>query len=44
MPKKTYAAVGTGGRIPMFIDPIADTYRGNCELVGLCDPSEVRRT
>jgi len=44
MRKKTYAAVGTGGRIPMFIDPIADTYRESCELVGLCDPSEVRRT
>lgn len=44
MKKKTYAAVGTGGRIPMFIDPIANTYRESCELVGLCDPSETRRT
>lgn len=44
MNKKTYAAVGTGGRIPMFIDPIANTYRESCTLVGLCDPSEVRRT
>ena len=44
MKKKTYAAIGTGGRIVMFIDPIANAYRENCELVGLCDPSEVRRT
>lgn len=44
MKKKTYAVIGTGGRVPMFIDPIATTYRENCELVGLCDPSEVRRT
>lgn len=28
----------------MFLDPIVDTYRTDCELVGLCDPSEVRRT
>jgi len=39
-----YAAVGTGGRIPMFIDPIAGRFAGSAELVGLCDPSEVRRT
>jgi predicted dehydrogenase len=44
MSKTKYAAVGTGGRIPMFIDPIAKTYRDACELVGLCDSSEVRRT
>ena len=28
----------------MFLDPIVGTYRQDCELVGLCDPSEVRRT
>jgi predicted dehydrogenase len=38
-----YAAVGTGGRIPMFIDPIVDTWRADCELVGLCDNSPTRR-
>lgn len=42
--KRRYAAVGTGGRIPMFIDPIADTYRDVAELVGLCDTSAIRRT
>lgn len=42
--RKTFAAVGTGGRIPMFIDPIAGTYRDVCHLVGLCDRSAVRRT
>ncbi|HBR95684.1 MAG TPA: gfo/Idh/MocA family oxidoreductase [Opitutae bacterium] len=26
-----------------FIDPIADTYRQSCELVGLCDSSATRR-
>ncbi len=44
MKKRKYAAVGTGGRIPMYIDPIADTYRETSELVGLCDPSLTRRT
>lgn len=44
MSRHKYAAVGTGGRIPMFIDPIADTYRESAELVGLCDLSETRRT
>jgi predicted dehydrogenase len=40
--KKRYAAVGTGGRIPMFIDPLVRDYKDNCELVGLCDASLVR--
>lgn len=44
MSRKTFAVVGTGGRIPMFIDPIASTYREDCQLVGLCDNSAVRRT
>ncbi len=43
MKRHRYAAVGTGGRIPMFIDPISDTYRHCSELVGLCDSSETRR-
>jgi predicted dehydrogenase len=41
--KHRYALVGTGGRAPMFLDPIADTYRDNCDLVGLCDLSPTRR-
>ncbi|HEY9248771.1 MAG TPA: Gfo/Idh/MocA family oxidoreductase, partial [Rariglobus sp.] len=40
--KHRYALVGTGGRAPMFLDPIADTYRDSCELVGLCDLSATR--
>lgn len=43
MIRHRYAAVGTGGRIPMFIDPIADTFRDSCQLVGLCDSSATRR-
>lgn len=27
----------------MFIDPIAGRFQNSCELVGLCDPSAVRR-
>ena len=44
MKRLKYAAVGTGGRIPMFIDPIVSRFREDSELVGLCDTSEVRRT
>lgn len=40
--KKRYAAVGTGGRIPMFIDPLVRDYRDQNELVGLCDASRQR--
>lgn len=40
--KKRYAAVGTGGRIPMFIHPLVRDYSENNELVGLCDVSQVR--
>lgn len=40
--KKRYAAVGTGGRIPMFIDPLVRDYAEYGELVGLCDASHVR--
>ena len=42
-PRRRYVMVGTGGRAPMFLDPIADTYRDSCELVGLCDISATRR-
>ncbi|MEZ0218521.1 MAG: Gfo/Idh/MocA family protein [Rariglobus sp.] len=42
--KHRYALVGAGGRAPMFLDPIADTYRDHCELVGLCDISSIRMT
>lgn len=42
-PRRRYALVGTGGRAPMFLDPIVDTYRDSCELVGLCDLSATRR-
>lgn len=44
MKKLKYVAVGTGGRITMFIDPIAGSFQEVAELVGLCDHSEVRRT
>jgi predicted dehydrogenase len=44
MKKIKYAAVGTGGRVAMFIDPIAGRFKDSAELVGLCDPSETRRT
>lgn len=37
-----YAIVGTGGRAGMYVDAITDTYREWCELVGLCDLSQVR--
>jgi len=40
--KKRYAAVGTGGRIPMFIDPLVRDFHADGELVGLCDVSLVR--
>ena len=40
--KKRFVAVGTGGRIPMFIDPLVQTYSDQCELVGLCDLSPTR--
>lgn len=42
MTRKRFAAVGIGGRIPMFIDPIVGRFRAESELVGLCDPSLVR--
>lgn len=41
-PKKRFAAVGTGGRLRNFTDRIDDEYRESCELVALCDISQVR--
>lgn len=40
--KKRFVAVGTGGRISMFIDPIARDYRDAAELTAFCDLSEKR--
>jgi len=40
--KKRYVAVGTGGRIPMFIDPIAREYKDSAEILAFCDPSQTR--
>ncbi len=40
--KKSYAAVGTGHRVNMFIDPLAKEYREYGDLVGLCDLSLIR--
>jgi predicted dehydrogenase len=37
-----YAIVGTGGRVPMFLDPMVTTYRECSELVGLCDTNPGR--
>ncbi|MGJ3241956.1 MAG: Gfo/Idh/MocA family protein [Opitutales bacterium] len=42
MSKKRYAVVGTGGRCPMFIDPILGAHKAHCTLVGFCDISQVR--
>lgn len=44
MSRKKFAAVGTGSRIVTFIDPIVERFSDACELVGLCDSSETRRT
>lgn len=40
--KITYAAVGTGGRISMFIDPLARDYGDSNRIVAFCDLSKVR--
>ncbi len=32
-----YAVVGTGGRVPMFLNPLVKRYKQDGELVGLCD-------
>jgi predicted dehydrogenase len=40
--KKRFAVVGTGGRVPMFIDPLVRDYSESAELVGMCDASLTR--
>ncbi len=40
--KRRFALVGTGGRSANFTHPIFKSYADSCELVGLCDLSEVR--
>jgi len=35
--KVRYAVVGTGGRVPMFLNPLVQKYQEDGELVGLCD-------
>jgi predicted dehydrogenase len=37
-----FAYVGTGGRVRMFLDPVATTFSDGAEIVGLCDLSLVR--
>jgi len=39
---KRYALVGTGGRCPMFINPIVERFQEDAELVGLCDINPAR--
>lgn len=43
MSKKKYAFVGTGGRVNMFLTPALGRFAEYCEVVGLCDLSQVRR-
>lgn len=40
--KARYAVVGTGGRVVMFLDPLASTFSETSEIVGLCDLNPVR--
>jgi predicted dehydrogenase len=37
MPKKRFVQVGLGGRSLMYTEAVVETYRQQCELVGLCD-------
>lgn len=37
-----YAYVGTGGRVRMFLDPVAQRFSDQAQIVGLCDSSLVR--
>lgn len=41
-PRTRYAIVGTGGRVGMYIEPLATKYRPVSELVALCDLSQTR--
>lgn len=42
MAKKRYAHVGVGGRSSMFTNAVIDTFKDDCEYVGLCDNNEGR--
>ncbi|HEU5081059.1 MAG TPA: Gfo/Idh/MocA family oxidoreductase [Opitutaceae bacterium] len=37
-----FAYVGTGGRVRMFLDPVAQRYAAEAQIVALCDLSLVR--
>lgn len=37
-----FAYVGTGGRVRMFLDPVAQRFQTEAVIVGLCDSSIVR--
>lgn len=39
-----FAYVGTGGRVRMFLDPVAQRFSADARIVGLCDSSLVRAT
>ncbi len=39
-----FAYVGTGGRVRMFLDPVALRFGAHARIVGLCDSSVVRAT
>lgn len=39
---RRFAYVGTGGRVKMFLDPVAESYREEAEIVALCDLSLTR--
>lgn len=39
-----FAYVGTGGRVRMFLDPVAQRFAADAAIVGLCDSSLVRAT
>jgi predicted dehydrogenase len=39
-----FAYVGTGGRVRTFLDPVAQRYSADAQIVGLCDSSVVRAT
>lgn len=41
MPKR-FVIVGTGGRAPMFIDPLVTRFKEHCELVAMCDTNPAR--
>lgn len=42
MNTRTYALVGSGGRAPMFLDPLAGEFSGTSRLLALCDLSLTR--